>query len=237
MKLSGSERPRPRRPANPMTRLPRSFFARPTLEVARALLGQRLVRLRAANRSAVPERLAGLIVEAEAYIGEDDLACHAHAGPTARNQVMYGPPGHAYVYFTYGMHWMLNFVTEAEGFPAAVLVRAIMPMSGLVTMRRLRRDRPDRILADGPAKLTQALDIDGAFNGCDLCGSRASLFVEAARPVAESAVRYGPRIGLNNTPEPWKSLPWNVKVDQTSEFFKTHTCVKRDQQQGDMDVI
>ncbi len=209
-----------------MARLPRSFFARPTLEVARALLGQRLVRLRAANRAAVPERLAGLIVETEAYIGEDDLACHAHTGPTERNKVMYGPPGHAYVYFTYGMHWMLNFVTEAEGFPAAVLVRAIMPVSGLATMRRLRHGRPDRILADGPAKLTQALDIDDAFNGCDLCAARASLFVEAAPPVAQAAVSYGPRIGLNNTPEPWKSLPWNVKVD-----------LKGNQQQGDVDVV
>ena len=204
-----------------MARLRRSFFARPTLEVARALLGQRLVRLRAANRSAVPERLTGLIVEAEAYIGQDDLACHAHTGLTARNKVMFGPPGHAYVYFTYGMHWMLNFVTEAEGFPAAVLVRAIMPVSGLATMRRLRHDRPDGILTDGPAKLTQALDIDRAFNGCDLCAARATLFVEAAPPVAESAVTYGPRIGLNHTPEPWKGLPWNMKVDQTSEVFKT----------------
>jgi DNA-3-methyladenine glycosylase len=189
-----------------MTRLPRPFFARPTLQVARALLGQRLVRLRP------PERLAGLIVETEAYVGQEDLACHAHTGLTARNTVMFGPPGHAYVYFTYGMHWMLNFVTEAEGFPAAVLVRAIVPVSGVATMRRLRPDRPDRILTNGPAKLTQALEIDGEFNGCDLCASGASLFVEAAPAVPESAVTYGPRIGVNSTPEPWKSLPWNLKA-------------------------
>ena len=93
------------------SRLPRSFFSRPTLEVARAILGQRLVRLEGGMR------LAGYITEAEAYIGETDLGCHAEAGRTPRTAVMFGLPGHAYVYFTYGMHWMLNFVTEAEGFP------------------------------------------------------------------------------------------------------------------------
>jgi DNA-3-methyladenine glycosylase len=195
-----------------MARLPRSFFARPTLEVARALLGQRLVRLRPPERSAAPERLAGLIVETEAYVGQEDLGCHARAGVTARNKVMFGPPGHAYVYFTYGMHWMLNFVTEADGFPAAVLVRAIVPVSGVATMRRLRSNRPEQILTNGPAKLTQALDIDRGFNDCDLCAAGARLYVEAAPAVPEVAVTYGPRIGLNQTPEPWKSLPWNMKV-------------------------
>ena len=190
-----------------MTRLRRSFFAGPTLEVARALLGQRLVRLRG------PERLAGLIVEAEAYIGQEDLACHAHSGLTQRNAALFGPPGHAYVYFTYGMHWLLNFVTEAEGRPAAVLVRALVPVSGVATMRRLRRGQPDRILSDGPAKLTQALDIDGDFNGYDLCAAKARLFVEAAPLVPESAVTYGPRVGVNYAPEPWKSKPWNFKVN------------------------
>ena len=190
-----------------MARLPRSFFDRPTLEVARALLGQRLVRLRG------PECLAGLIVEAEAYIGQEDMACHAHSGLTPRNAALFGPPGHAYVYFTYGMHWLLNFVTEAEGRPAAVLVRALVPVSGVATMRRLRRGRPDRILTDGPGKLTQALDIDGDFNGYDLCAATARLFVEAAPPVPESAVGYGPRVGVNYAPEPWKSKPWNFKVN------------------------
>lgn len=191
-----------------MPRLPRSFYARPTLEVARALLGQRLVRLRG------PERLAGLIVEAEAYIGQEDMACHAHSGMTRRNAVMFGPPGHAYVYFTYGMHWMLNFVTEAEGRPAAVLVRALIPVSGLPTMRRLRRGRPDAVLADGPAKLTQALGIDGDLNGCDLCAAKAPLFVEAAPSVPESAVTYSPRVGVNYAPEPWKSQLWNLRVNE-----------------------
>jgi DNA-3-methyladenine glycosylase len=125
---------------------------------------------------------------------------------------MFGPPGHAYVYFTYGMHWMLNFVAEEDGLPAAVLVRAIVPVSGVDTMRALRHNRPDRILTDGPAKLTQALDIDKAFNGRDMCAARAELFVEAAPPVPEAAVKYGPRIGVNYAPEPWKSKPWNLKA-------------------------
>ena len=117
------------------SRLPRSFFSRPTLEVARAILGKRLVRLEGG------QRLAGTITEAEAYIGETDLGCHAKAGRTPRTAVMFGPPGHAYVYFTYGMHWMLNFVTEAEGFPAAVLIRALQPIEGLEIMSS-RRARP-----------------------------------------------------------------------------------------------
>jgi DNA-3-methyladenine glycosylase len=187
-------------------RLTHAFFDRPTLQVARALLGQRLVRLRDG------ERLAGLIVETEAYVGEADLACHARVGKTPRTAVMYTAPGHAYVYFTYGMHWLLNFVTEPAGFPAAVLVRALAPQTGLATMRVLRRGQPDAILTNGPAKLAQALAIDGALNGLDLCARGAPLWVEAAPPVPDSAVVLGPRIGLGSTPEPWLSQPWNFKL-------------------------
>jgi DNA-3-methyladenine glycosylase len=113
-------------------RLPRSFFGRSTLLVAHELLGQRLVRI---DRG---RRLSGWIIEAEAYIGQADLACHAHSGRTERNRVMWGEPGHAYVYFTYGMHWCLNVVTESTGRPAAVLLRALAPSEGLATMRRRR---------------------------------------------------------------------------------------------------
>src|SRR5512136_44990 len=127
--------------------LPREFYDRPTITVARELLGMRLVRLLDGVR------LGGIITETEAYIGEEDLACHARFGRTRRNAVMYGPPGFAYVYFTYGMHWLLNAVTGPEGFPAAVLIRAIQPVEGLeiITARRQGRDTL------GPAKLTQAL--------------------------------------------------------------------------------
>ncbi len=177
---------------------PHSFYNRPTLIVARELLGARLVRILDG------QRLAGIITEVEAYIGEEDLGCHAHAGKTKRNAVMYGPPGHAYVYFTYGMHWMLNAVTEAEGFPAAVLIRAIKPVEGveIIAVRRNGRD------THGPAKLTQALGIDGALNGVSLCDPAAGLWIEAGASIPDEAVTIGPRVGLYTVPEPWKSKPW-----------------------------
>ncbi len=187
-------------------RLTRSFFARPTLEVARALLGQRLVRL---DRGA---RLSGRIVEAEAYIGPEDLGCHARVGRTRRNASMWGPPGHAYVYFTYGMHWCLNLVTEAEGTAAAVLIRALLPEEGVSRMRRRRGGRPDRELTDGPAKICQALDIDRRLDGHDLCAPSARLFLEACPAVPDAFVTLGPRVGLNNVPEPWKSMPWRFRL-------------------------
>jgi len=186
-------------PASPC--LTYDFFARPTLTVARALLGMRLVR------NLEGQRLSGLIIETEAYIGETDLGCHAKAGRTARNAVMYGPPGHAYVYFTYGMHWMLNAVTEREGFPAAVLLRAITPLEGqeLISARRHGGDTL------GPAKLTQALGIDGTLNAADLCDPRSGLWIEAGQPVPQDQVITGPRVGLFTVPEPWKSLPWRFR--------------------------
>ncbi len=191
-------------------RWPRDAFARPTLEVARALLGARLVRLEEG------QRLAGIIVETEAYIGEEDLGCHARAGRTPRTQVMYGPPGHAYVYFTYGMHWLFNVVTEREGFPAAVLIRALLPTEGLSQMAARRPGQPPRRWTDGPAKLCRALNIDGAFHGADLCAPHATLFIEEGLPIPEDWVRTGPRIGLNSVPEPWKSIPWRFYLTRAA---------------------
>ncbi len=188
-------------------RLSRSFFNRDTLIIARELLGQRLVRLDKGN-----VRLSGLIIEAEAYIGTDDLGCHARVGRTPRNESMWGPPGHAYVYFTYGMHWMLNFVTERDGFPAAVLIRALIPLEGRQIMRRRRGGPSRKALTDGPAKICQALSIDRALNGCDLCQPSSPLFVEAQSRITDSYVTTGPRIGLNNVPEPWKSIPWRFRI-------------------------
>src|SRR3989337_2378380 len=119
--------------ALPARRPDRAFFSRPTLEVAFDLLGMTLVHLENG------EEIGGAIVETEAYIGEEDLACHAKAGRTGRTEVMYGPPGRAYVYFTYGNHWMLNVVTERDGFPAAVLIRALDPLEGAGVMSARRR--------------------------------------------------------------------------------------------------
>lgn len=182
--------------------LPPAFYDRPTLTVARELIGARLVRILRGRR------LVGTISETEAYVSEKDLACHARAGRTARTAVMYGPPGHAYVYFTYGNHWMLNVVTERAGFPAAVLIRAIQPIEGVEIMSRRRNGR-DTL---GPGKLTQAMGITKSENGLDLTKSGSGLWIETGQPVPNSLVTKGPRVGLNNVPEPWKSKPWRFLV-------------------------
>lgn len=182
--------------------LPRKFYNRPTLKVARELIGARLVRI--SDRV----KLVGLITETEAYISQADLACHAKSGLTERTRVMFGPPGHAYVYFTYGHHWMLNVVTEQDGFPAAVLIRAIQPIEGAATMTRRRSGRD----TFGPGKLTQALGITKRENGVDLTARGSGLWIETGLPVPDSAVTIGPRVGLNNTPEPWLSKPWRFLV-------------------------
>lgn len=196
----------PPSPLQPAERLPREFFAQDALRVARHLLGMRLVRIEDGLR------LSGIIVEAEAYRGEEDLGCHARAGLTARTRVMFGPPGHAYVYFTYGMHWMLNMVAQEEGFPAAALIRAVTPLEGLEVIARRRNGRPPEQWCNGPAKLCQAFNIHGGHNGLDVCAPAAQIFIEAAAPVPDARVTIGPRVGLNNTPEPWQSMPWRYQV-------------------------
>ena len=170
--------------------------------MTRELLGMRLVRILEGRR------LSGIITETEAYIHEDDLACHARVGRTRRTAVMYGPPGHAYVYFTYGAHWMLNVVTEVVDCPAAVLIRAILPEAGKEVIYS-RRGGKDTL---GPAKLTQALGIDGQLNGIDLCDPDSELRIEKGQPVGEERVITGPRVGLYTVPEPWKSIPWRFLV-------------------------
>ena len=195
-----------------MARFAREFFARDTLTVARGLLGARLVRMLDG------QRLSGIIVECEAYIGQDDTACHASRGRTRRTEVMFGPPGHAYVYFTYGMHWMLNVVTEAEGFPAAVLLRAIQPAEGVETMRVLRHARhaqgslrAERDLTGGPARLTQALAVDKTLNGADLVAG-GHLWLEPNAAVPDGSVGRGPRIGVQSAAEKDRLAPWRFWV-------------------------
>ena len=185
-----------------MNILPRDFYNRPTLTVARELIGARLVRILDGVK------LVGLITETEAYISEKDLACHAKAGRTARTTVMYGNPGHAYVYFTYGNHWMLNVVAEREGFPAAVLIRAIQPIQGVEVMSARRSGRN----TFGPGKLCQAMGITRTENGVDLTETTGGLWIEMGIKVPNSLVTKGPRVGLNNTPEPWLSKPWRFLV-------------------------
>jgi DNA-3-methyladenine glycosylase len=157
-------------------------------------------------------RVSGIITETEAYRGMADLGCHAHSGKTKCNAVMFGPPGVAYVYFTYGMHWCLNFVTGSDGFPAAVLIRAVTPLEGLELIAARRTGRKREIWCDGPAKLTQAFGITGAQNGADVCSVESGLFVEEGESAREETVLATPRIGLNNVPEPWKSRPWRFTM-------------------------
>jgi DNA-3-methyladenine glycosylase len=126
---------------------------------------------------------------------------------------MFGPPGHAYVYFTYGMHWMFNVVTGEPGEANAVLIRALEPFEGLDRMSILR-GRPQNELTNGPAKLAQALAIDSTLNGADLCHPDTSIWIEEGPGVNAADVRIGPRIGLGKTPEPWLSMPWRYWINE-----------------------
>jgi DNA-3-methyladenine glycosylase len=195
-----------------VTRLGRDFYQQPTLQMARDLLGKRLVRVLNG------QRLSGLIVETEAYIGEADGACHASRGRTPRTEVMYGPPGHAYVYFIYGMHHCFNVVTEQEGFPAAVLIRALEPLEGLEWMRHHRPGRPDDQLTNGPGKLCAAMAIDRTLNGVNLCTSQV-FFIEEERTVADEEIATSPRIGIRSD-EVARSRPWRF-------YIKGNSCVSR----------
>jgi len=165
-----------------------TFYARPTEAVARGLLGHILVSDVGGRR----QQTAGRIVEVEAYIGPHDPACHAYRHRrTARTEPLYGPPGTAYVYFTYGMHWCLNAVTESQDFPAAVLIRALEPIAGVETMRGRRGKEP---LCSGPARLCEALGVTGALNGASL--QRGLLRIVKGTTPKRGAIATGPRIGI-----------------------------------------
>lgn len=186
--------------------LPRGFYLRPPDVVARSLLGKRLVRNYKPEGGSAGrvERLAGRIVEVEAYLGSDDPAAHAFAGKTARNQVLFGPPGFAYVYFIYGMHFCLNISCEPEGQAGSVLLRAFEPLEGLRIMARLRglSQKPNpRLLASGPGRLCQALGITReTHNGIDATSSRSGLHVEDDGFVPEE-IAVLPRVGISKAAE------------------------------------
>jgi len=167
--------------------LARGFYARPAVEVARDCLGKILVH----------GNTAGRIVEVEAYLGVDDRAAHAWRGVTDRTRVMFGPPGHAYVYFIYGMYECLNFVAEPEGMAGCVLIRALEPLAGLAVMRR-RRPTARRVedLASGPGKLTLAMGITRKLNGADLI--RGPLQVRRLRREPRFEVQVTPRVGIRH---------------------------------------
>jgi DNA-3-methyladenine glycosylase len=172
-----------------MSILNRQFYARETLAVAGALLGKKLVRKYSGNI------LSGLICEIEAYLGSTDSASHAFKGKTPRNTVMFGCAGRAYVYFVYGMHYLLNVVTEEEENPCAILIRAIVPLDGVEYMQ-LNRGRSGKDLSDGPAKLCQALAIDKSLNGWDLTAGK-KLWMEDRPSIPGRFIKRGPRIGID----------------------------------------
>ena len=189
-----------------MERFTPDDYAADTETVARNLLGAVLVRRLAGAR------LSGRIVETEAYVGEEDLACHASRGRTPRTEVMFGPPGHAYVYLIYGMYHCLNVVTREVDRAEAVLIRALEPLDGVDEMRERRRSRqsgspPRRTqdVASGPGKLCQALAVDLSLNGAYLVESD-ELWIERGRTVRESDIERGPRVGIGYAAE-WAQTP------------------------------
>ncbi|MEV8522273.1 DNA-3-methyladenine glycosylase [Dyella marensis] len=180
----------------PGTPLPRAFFDRPSTLLAPLLLNKIL---------AAADGRAGRIVEVEAYAGAVDPAAHTYRGKTARNATMFGPPGHLYVYFTYGMHWCANCVAGPEGAGGAVLIRALEPLHGLAQMRAARpRASVDRDLCRGPARLTQAMGISGAQDGIDLVAALEGFTVVDDGTAPPGDPQVGPRIGISVA----KDFPW-----------------------------
>ncbi|MCL5292049.1 MAG: DNA-3-methyladenine glycosylase [Actinobacteria bacterium] len=169
--------------------LAQSFFSRRTDEVARDILGKLLIREKNG------EVLAGKIVEVEAYFGEGDPASHACRGMTPRNAVMFGPPGLAYVYLNYGVHWLLNVVTEPPGRAGAVLIRAIEPLAGIGSMLLNRPVTSTYALSNGPGKLTQAMGIGPSENGADLTNPVSGLFVANGSDMPR--IRKSTRVGIS----------------------------------------
>ena len=201
--------------AKPGRPLPRTFYDRPVLEVARALLGA------VVTHAGVSVRLT----EVEAYAGGHDPASHAFRGPTPRTAVMFGPPGHAYVYFTYGMHFCMNLVCGPDGHASAVLLRAGEVVDGLAVARQRREGSRDRDLARGPARLTRALAVDRQQDGADVTSPRSPLRVSGGVPVDDDAVRWGPRVGVSAAAE----LPWRVWIDgePTVSPYRPHVPKRR----------
>ncbi len=189
-------------------KLPPSFYEQPTLDVATALLGKVLVRVRNGTT------LAGKIVETEGYIADIDNACHAYRGMTERNKMMFGKAGTAYVYFTYGNHFMLNVVTEPEGKAAAVLIRALEPLKGLDEMKSHRGVEKWVDLTNGPGKLTQAMGIDRALNGISLQSNL--LYIADGETIARKDIVVTARVGISQS----KELPWRFYINENKFVSK-----------------
>lgn len=194
------------------------FYRQETLELARRLLGKTVVSRVASNlNEAEPEITAGIIVETEGYIGAIDPACHAYTGLTKRNAVMWGEPGYAYVYFTYGNHWMLNIVTEEAGSAAAVLIRALQPIYGLAAMYKRRGVDKLKNLTNGPGKLCQALGLNGSHNGQALNGPAIYICdTPESLQLAPFEIVETTRIGISRGVD----LPWRYYVKSNNFVSK-----------------
>lgn len=188
-------------------KLRRNFFAQPTIQVAQKLLGKYLVLKQNGTT------LSGKIVETEAYVGKDDQASHAYKRVTHRNKIMYGPPGYTYIYFVYGNHYCLNFVTEKKGFPAAVLIRAVEPKDGIKIMQKNRDKTKLENLTNGPGKLCQALGIDKKFNGWDVTSK--VFFVEDKGEKVDQ-IESSPRVGV----QVGKDKRWRFYIQKNSFVSK-----------------
>ncbi len=211
--------------------LARSFFGRPSSQVAPDLLGQVL------EHDAAEGTVAVVLTEVEAYAGTLDAASHAYRGQTRRNEVMFGAPGYAYVYFTYGMHFCVNLVCEPEGTASAVLLRAGRVIAGAEVAHARRAAKKvgaqrsgERDLARGPARLCQALAIDAALNGADICGPASSLRVRRGEQVPRGVIRSGPRTGVRGAAE----VPWRFWIcgEPTVSPYRAHTVRVRTAGQG-----
>lgn len=187
--------------------LDRVFYARDCARVARELLGHYLVRDHGEGQ------IVARIIETEAYGGALDSASHAYRGPTPRNKPMFGPPGHAYIYLIYGLHELFNIVTEPEGEPGAVLIRAVLPLWGEDAMKALGNGRTYPHLSNGPGKLTRALDISrAALNWHDLCLGRG-LWVEAGEPMVQARITTGPRVGVDYARPEHRNAPLRFRLE------------------------
>lgn len=189
---------------NLLNKLSRSFFSRETIDVAYELIGKKIVR------HLDDELLIGRIIETEAYRGMDDAASHAYRGRTNRNIPMFGPPGYTYVYFIYGMHWLFNISAHIDGIPGGILIRALAPEQGLVTMQKLRDGKPPHQLTNGPARLAQALKLDVSFNNIDLV-THPELYLTEGTLKHDETIETGPRIRVPGD-QLAKIRPWRFWI-------------------------
>ncbi|MFA4967288.1 MAG: DNA-3-methyladenine glycosylase [Candidatus Margulisiibacteriota bacterium] len=189
-------------------RLSRDFYLRPTLEIAKSLLGKFLVH------EYNGKKIGGMIVETEAYVGTKDRAAHSYGGrKTNRNEIEYGIGGHVYIYLVYGLHLQLNFVTAGMDEPECVLIRALEPSDGIDLMKKLRKTHNETNLTNGPGKLCQALNLNKSLNGHDLCEKGSHFYIEdRGIKVPLKDIKKGPRIGIDYAGPYWSKIHWRFWV-------------------------